>query len=127
MPGRDSWICLRIKKTSLSRAKRDNCLTEALRGRCACRSFRAEPVGWRSPRSHWLTVLTATFMNAASTAWLTFAFSRTFTISAVEAPTDQGNKRARYRTVALQRSSLVLAFTYLHTGCHLAVTSTGSR
>ena len=33
-----------------------------------CRSFSAAPVGRRSPRSHWLTVLTATFMNAASTA-----------------------------------------------------------
>ena len=30
----------------------------------------AAPVGWRSPRSHWLTVFTATFINPARTAWL---------------------------------------------------------
>ena len=42
-------------------ASRPFCLT-------TCSNFSAAPVGWRSPRSHWLTVATATFMKAASTA-----------------------------------------------------------
>src|SRR6185503_11514791 len=49
-----------------------------------CSSFSAAPVGLRSPRSHWLTVFTATLRKPANTAWLTPARSRTRAISAGE-------------------------------------------
>ncbi len=46
-----------------------------------CSNLRAVPVGRRVPRSHWLTVFTATLRKPASTAWLTPTRSRTSAIS----------------------------------------------
>src|ERR1019366_3992115 len=77
-----------------------------------CSSFSAAPIGRRSPRSHWLTVLTATFRNPAMTAWLTPARSRTTTTSAGDRAFTTGRaSRPNIRSVVFRSSASLTAPT----------------